>query len=148
MKEADHRGGGSTQLHAELPDDLPQFVRVFLYDPQKLLRVRKLAFGNFLTPIWAISCVHGQWFKGEPKDTIDLNQRRVRQLRRPYFPSSLTITVRASSWLASAVQLREILKSTEERRAEIFGSRPRILYSAACVLHCSIVGTPHSVVRP
>jgi hypothetical protein len=56
-------------------------------------------------------------------------------LGRPYFSSSLTIIVRFSSWCASAIQLREMLRSTVDRRAEISGSHPRVLYSAANILH-------------
>jgi hypothetical protein len=76
MKEAANRGG-SIQLLAELPDDLPQVVHVFLYDPQKLFRVRKLGLRHFLTWVWAVSCIHGQWFKEQLKGTIELNQRDV-----------------------------------------------------------------------
>jgi hypothetical protein len=45
-----------------------------LYDPQKPFGVRKLGLRHFLTRVWAVSCVHGQWFKAEPKGTIELNQ--------------------------------------------------------------------------
>jgi hypothetical protein len=48
-------------------------------DPQKLSRVRKLGVWHFLTRVWAVSCVHGQWFKREPKRTIELNQKRPAQ---------------------------------------------------------------------
>jgi hypothetical protein len=82
MKEAAHRSG-SIQLIAELPDKVPQIVRVFLYDPQKLLRVRKLGLWHFLTRVWAVICIHGQWFKGEPKGTIELNQKEAANFRRP-----------------------------------------------------------------
>jgi hypothetical protein len=47
------------------------------------------------------------------------------------------MSVRFSSWFASAVQLREILFSTEDRRAEFVGSAPSFLYFAALALHCS-----------
>src|ERR1700731_2129309 len=57
-----------------------------------------------------------------------------------YFPSDFTIIARLSSWCASAVQLREMFISTADRRAEILGSAPRILYSAAYALHCSTDG--------
>jgi hypothetical protein len=41
--------------------------------------------------------------------------------------SSLTITAKFSSWCASAVQLREILVSTADPRAELVGSAPSVL---------------------
>ena len=50
-------------------------VRVFLYHPQKLLRVRKLGLRHRLIGVWTVSFIHGQWFKGEPNGTIELNQR-------------------------------------------------------------------------
>ena len=59
------------------------------------------------------------------------------QLRRTYFPSDFSMSARFSSWFASAVQLREILFSTEDRRAEFVGSAPSFLYFAALALHCS-----------
>jgi hypothetical protein len=68
--------------------------------------------------------------------------------RRLYFASSFTMTVRCSSWCARAVQLPEMPKSTVDRLPEIFLSFPRILYSAAYSLHCSIVGILRSAVRP
>ena len=51
--------------------------------------------------------------------------------RRSHIPSDLAISVRFSSWLASAAQLREIFVSTVARRAEFLGSAARSLYSAA-----------------
>jgi hypothetical protein len=47
--------------------------------------------------------------------------------RRPYYPSKLTMVARFSNWCASAVQLREMSKSTADRRAEFAGSSPRVL---------------------
>ena len=70
-----------------------------------------------------------------------LDMKRGRQQRRPYFSSSLTITVRFSSWCAKAIQLREMPESTADRRDESCGSFARILYSAAYILHCWIVTT-------
>jgi hypothetical protein len=70
--------------------------------------------------------------------------KEAAKLRSPYFPSSLTIAVRCSSWWARVVQLREMPKSTADRRAETCRSFPRILYSAAYVLHCWIVSILHS----
>jgi hypothetical protein len=58
----------------------------------------------------------------------------------PYFPSDFTMTARLSSWFASAAQLREMFRSVLDRGAEILGLAPRVLYSAAYVLHCSTEG--------
>jgi hypothetical protein len=44
----------------------------------------------------------------------------------PYFPSDFTMMARLSSWFASAVQLREMLISTVDRRAELPGLAPKI----------------------
>jgi hypothetical protein len=60
--------------------------------------------------------------------------------RRCYLPSDFTTRDRLSSWFASAVQLREMLINKVVRRAEFFGSAPRILCCAAYALHCSTVG--------
>ena len=46
---------------------------------------------------------------------------------QPYYPSDFTMIERLSNWFASAVQLREILISTADRRAELAGSAPRVL---------------------
>jgi hypothetical protein len=48
--------------------------RVFLYDPQKLSRVRKLGLWHFLTGSGRSVESAAQWFEGEPKGTLDLNQ--------------------------------------------------------------------------
>jgi hypothetical protein len=53
------------------------------------------------------------------------------KLAGPYFLSDFSMSARFSSWLASAVQLRAMLFSTVDRRAEFSGSAASILYCAA-----------------
>jgi hypothetical protein len=43
-------GAASIEATAELLDNLPQFVRVFLDDPARFLRARQLRRRLFLTP--------------------------------------------------------------------------------------------------
>jgi hypothetical protein len=74
---------------------------------------------------------------------VAVSGKPMRAARRgPYFFfSSLTIAVRLSSWCASAIQLREILRRTEDRRPEFSGSWPRSLKRAAYDVHSATVGT-------
>jgi hypothetical protein len=56
-----------------------------------------------------------------------LNRRGIATTEAVYLPSDFSTTSRLSSWCASAVQLREVLFSTADRRAEFSGSAPSTL---------------------
>lgn len=70
---------------------------------------------------------------------VTSTKEKGRQPRRLYFSSFVTSS-RVSIWCAKAVQLCAMFVSTEDLRAEILGSFPRALYSAAYARHLSIVG--------
>ena len=85
-------------------------------------------------------------WKYPPSDKKPLRQYNCYGYRRAVGPlppiiSSLMIADRFSSWFADAVQLREMLRSDVNRRAETPEACPRLLYAPAYVLHSSIVGT-------